>query len=89
MASPNPKGRPKRADKASTAFIGTVPPQGSTKAPLAANVVQLEARRHSVKAWLDGTTVAGGEIRGGDALKAYKRWADSVAKGNMPRLLST
>jgi hypothetical protein len=37
MASPNPKGRPKRADKASTAFIGTVPPQGSTKAPLAAS----------------------------------------------------
>ena len=56
-------------------------PAGGTQAPLPANVVSLDAHRHSVKAWLDGATVAGGELRGGEALKAYKRWAGQMAKG--------
>jgi hypothetical protein len=53
---------------------GTSPTDGGTK--LGANVVPM----HSVKAWLDKSTAAGGEIRGGDALKAYKRWAGHAAK---------
>ena len=42
----------------------------------AANVISL----HGVKAWLDKATAAGGEMRGGDALKAYRRHAGLAAK---------
>ena len=54
-------------------------PTGGTQAPLPSNVVLLDAHRHSVKAWLDGSTVAGGMLRGGEALKAYKRFAGRMA----------
>jgi hypothetical protein len=37
--------------------------------------VRLDAVRHSVKAWLDQRTRPSGELRGGDALKAYRRFA--------------
>jgi hypothetical protein len=33
-----------------------------------------------VKSWLDKATVAGGAMRGGEALKAYKRYAGRMAK---------
>jgi hypothetical protein len=36
--------------------------------------------KHSVESWLDMATVAGGEMRGGEALKAYKRNAGRMAK---------
>ncbi|WP_127078315.1 hypothetical protein [Rhodomicrobium lacus] len=58
---------------------GAPAPTGGTKEPLPANVVTLDAHRHSVKAWLGEATVAGGEMRGGEALKAYKRWAGRMA----------
>jgi anti-anti-sigma regulatory factor len=51
---------------------------GATEA--ASNVVPFEGARLSVKAWLDTVTTAGGELRGSDALKSYKRWAAKVAK---------
>jgi hypothetical protein len=56
------------------------PTNGGTKRPVASNVVPLDAARHSVKAWLDKATVTGGEILGGQALKAYKRYAGRMAK---------
>ncbi len=34
----------------------------------------------SIEAWLDASTVAGGKIRGSDALKSYKRWAGKIAE---------
>jgi hypothetical protein len=33
-----------------------------------------------VKSWLDKATTAGGEMRGGEALKTYKRYAGRMAK---------
>jgi hypothetical protein len=39
----------------------------------ASNVVHLDAAKHSVKSWLDKATIAGGEMPGGEALKAYKQ----------------
>ncbi len=56
------------------------PTNGGTKRPVAANVVHLDAAKHSVKSWLDKATVTGGEMRGGEALKAYKRYAGRMAK---------
>ncbi|MGA7328487.1 MAG: hypothetical protein WBX25_29355 [Rhodomicrobium sp.] len=56
------------------------PPTGKGKAPkprLGNNVVKLDAARKSVERWLD-TAGKGGEMRGGDALKAYKREAGSA-----------
>ncbi len=77
------KARPRREQKPGKDRKAppTHKPAGGTQAPLPANVVSLDAHRHSVKAWLDGATVAGGELRGGEALKAYKRWAGQMAKG--------
>ena len=46
-------GKPKKPGPAAK-------PTGGTQAPLPSNVVPLDAHRHSVKAWLDGSTVAGG-----------------------------
>lgn len=48
--------------------------------PIGAKVVALDAAKHNVKAWLDAATVAGGQLRGGDALKSYKRWPERLAK---------
>ncbi len=55
-------------------------PKGGKPQPLPANVVPLDAHKHSVKAWLDGATQGGGDLRGGDALKSYKRWAGRMAQ---------
>ena len=41
---------------------------------LPANAVAFDATKHNVKTWLDTATVAGSHLRGGDALKSYKRW---------------
>ncbi len=54
------------------------PPTGDTKEPLPANVVPLNARRHSVEAWLRSATEAGGSLKGGEAFKAYKRWPERL-----------
>jgi len=35
--------------------------------------------KQSVRAWLDIATIPGSALRGGDALKSYKRWAGKVA----------
>jgi hypothetical protein len=48
--------------------------------PAASYVAHLDAAKHSVKSWLDKATVTGGEVRGGAALKAYKRYAGRMAK---------
>ena len=43
-------------------------------------MVKLDAAKHSVKTWLAKATSAGGEMRGGDGLKSYKRYAGRMAK---------
>jgi anti-anti-sigma regulatory factor len=43
-------------------------------------VTRFDAASHSVKVWLDAATVSGGEIRGGDALKSYRRWAKKMCQ---------
>lgn len=40
----------------------------------------LDAASHSIKAWLEVATAPGGELRGGDALKSYRRWAKGTAQ---------
>ncbi len=39
----------------------------------------LDTARRSVTAWLDASAIAGAGIRGGEALKSYKRYAVSLA----------
>jgi anti-anti-sigma factor len=44
-------------------------------------VTRFDAASHSVKLWLDGATAGGGgELRGGDALKSYRRWARKMGQ---------
>lgn len=43
-------------------------------------VTRFDAASHSVKVWLDGATVTGGEVRGSDALKSYRRWAKKMCQ---------
>jgi anti-anti-sigma regulatory factor len=43
-------------------------------------VTRFDRASHSVKVWLDGATVPGGELRGGDALKSYRRWAEKMGQ---------
>ena len=43
-------------------------------------VTRFDAASHSVKVWLDAATVPGGEIRGCDALKSYRRWAKKMCQ---------
>ncbi|MGO8781020.1 MAG: STAS domain-containing protein [Rhodomicrobium sp.] len=38
------------------------------------------AAARTIKAWLETSTIAGGELRGGDALKSYRRWAGKIAE---------
>jgi hypothetical protein len=58
---PRPEGRPPKARRK------TVPKQRS-----GSNVIKLDTSRNSVERWLESTN-GDGEMRGGDALKAYKR----------------
>ncbi len=75
--------RPKReapqkpARKAEPAGEPKGGPKGGQKAPrFDGNVVRLDPARHPVERWLEQSTVQdNGEIRGGDALKAFKRQA--------------
>jgi anti-anti-sigma regulatory factor len=43
-------------------------------------VPRFDRASHSVKVWLDGATAQGGELRGGDALKSYRRWARKIGQ---------
>jgi anti-anti-sigma regulatory factor len=43
-------------------------------------VTRFDASSHSVKVWLDAATVSGGEIRGSDAFKSYRRWAKKMCQ---------
>jgi len=45
---------------------------------------RFDAASHSVKVWLDGATISGGELRGGDALKSYRRWAKKMCQDADP-----
>lgn len=47
--------------------------------PMRAGEAAARTIRDSVGAWLDASTVAGRELRGGDALKSYRRWAKDSA----------
>ncbi len=53
---------------------------GGSRLPVASNVVRPDAAKHCLKTWLDNGTVAGGELRGGEALKVYKCYAGGMAK---------
>lgn len=70
------QARPARAPKPKKAPVPGKPTGGKPE-PLPDNVTHLH--QHSVKSWLDGATQGGGELRGGEALKAYKRWAGRTA----------
>ena len=45
---------------------------------------RFDAASHSVKVWLDAATISGGEIRGCDALKSYRRWAKKMCQDADP-----
>ncbi len=47
---------------------------------LPANAVAFDATNRNVKAWLDTATMAGSQLRGGDALKSYRRWPERLTK---------
>ncbi len=52
---------------------------GGSKDP-AMQPAPLADAKQSVRAWLDTATIPGSALRGGEALKSYKRWAGKVAK---------
>jgi anti-anti-sigma regulatory factor len=47
-------------------------------------VTRFDAASHSVKVWLDAATTSGGEIRGCDAMKSYRRWAKKMCQDADP-----
>jgi hypothetical protein len=65
----------------------TAPDGGGTKQPLPGNVVRLTDRR-SVDTWLNRCTksTAGGEVRGSEILRAYKRWGEADANMTAPAM---
>ncbi len=73
------KRRPPRAAKPKKTAPAH-PTGGGTKQRYGGNVVELNATQRSVKGWLDSATVAGGDLPGGEALKAYKRYAGPSVK---------
>ena len=54
-----------------------VNPTGSQSQAPAANVIPLNLRRHGVDAWLRTAVKRGGELKGGEAFKAYQRWPEA------------
>ncbi len=52
---------------------------GQANEPLPANVVPLNGRKHNVEARLRAAVKKGGELKGGEALRAYKRWPEADA----------
>ena len=78
--------RPKRETKAKSARKAKPQgePDGGSRLPVPSNVVSINAAKNSVKGWLNANTVAGGELRGGEALKAYKRYAGGMGQGMKP-----
>ena len=78
--------RPKREAKAKSSrkVKPQGDPDGGSRQPSPSNVVRLDAAKHSVEAWLKQATVAGGELRGGEALKSYKRYAGTMGQGIKP-----
>ena len=61
-------------------------PTGGESVPLTGNVVPLNLRRHSVEAWLRSATRKGGELKGGEAFKAYQRWPEADKGLTAPEL---
>ncbi len=70
--------RPQKTAPKPKRTAAPVPPTGGTREPLPANVVPL--RKHSVEAWLASAAAPGGELKGGEALKAYRRWPEADAQ---------
>jgi len=54
--------------------------QGGAQMRAVPAVPRFDAASHSVQVWLDGATVAGGEVRCGEALKSYRRWAKKMCQ---------
>ncbi len=54
--------------------------QGGAPKRAIPNVTRFDAASHSVQVWLDGATIAGGELRCGEALKSYRRWAKKMCQ---------
>ncbi len=62
-------------------FFGVRPPAPvAIKHVIAAKAEPAGTASRSIKAWLDASTLGGGELRGGDALKSYRRWAGKPAE---------
>lgn len=64
----------------------TANPMGGERLPSAANVIPLNLRRHGVEAWLRTATKRGGELKGGEAFKAYQRWPEADKTMTAPEL---
>jgi len=58
--------------------------QGGAQMRAVPAVPRFDAASHSVQVWLDGATVAGGEVRCGEALKSYRRWARKMCQDADP-----
>lgn len=65
---------------AATAAAGVRKPEAVHGGLRLAAAVSLDAASHGIKAWLEVATAPGGELRGGDALKSYRRWAKGTAQ---------
>lgn len=58
--------------------------QGGAPKRAVRTVPRFDAASHSVQVWLDGATVAGGELRCGEALRSYRRWARKMRQDADP-----
>ncbi len=64
---------------------GSAGPQSGAPKRAIPPVTRFDPASHSVKLWLDGATVSGGgELRGGDALRSYRRWARKMGQDADP-----
>jgi len=67
------------AEAGSKAQAQTSANKDRTTLPSTGEGVVARSTRDSVQAWLYASTVTGAELRGGDALKSYRRWAKESA----------
>ncbi len=54
--------------------------QGGAPKRAIPNVTRFDAASHAVQVWLDGATITGGELRCGEALRSYRRWAKKMCQ---------
>lgn len=74
------RNRPSKLAKVGRKNKPVAPTDGGSRQTAPSNVIKLDAAKHSVQAWINKSTTPGASMRGGDALKAYKRYAGRMAK---------